>query len=166
VAAYVTWSTHTRLLHYSRALAHERQHDFVGARTHYLKALNAGMRSASLFNELAWVQSEAGIGDPQQAVDFAWRALEMAPDNADYLDTYGWALYKAGRYQEALEPLRKAYRKKPDMYCIHYHLGAVYLALARRAEAYEHLKQQVALPHVREGRMAARALAQLGADSQ
>jgi Tfp pilus assembly protein PilF len=160
-AGYATWTTHVKLADYSRALQYERQHDFVRAREHYRRALEAGMRTPSLFNELAWVEVESGVGDPRQAVEYARRALEMQPGNPDILDTYGWALHHAGRHADALDPLQQAYRKKPDIYCIHYHLGAVYLALARPAEASEHFRKQVALTGTREAALASQALSRM-----
>lgn len=37
----------------------------------------------------------------RRAVRLAQRATEIEPHNPSYLDTYAWALYKAGRYAEA-----------------------------------------------------------------
>ena len=160
-AGYVAWDTHSSLADYTRGIELERQHDFAGAREHFLRAFERGLRTPALFNELAWSQVESGVGDPADAVDFARRALEMRPGSADILDTYGWALHAAGRHRDALEPLLEAYRNKPDMFCIHYHLGAVYLALGKAGEASEHFRRQVALPHKREGALASQALARM-----
>ena len=158
---YVAWDTRSKLVDYHRGLELERRQDFAGAHELFRRAFDRGLRTPALLNELAWAQVESGVGNPANAVDFARRALEMRPDSADILDTYGWSLHAAGRHAEALEPLLQAYRKKPDMFCIHYHLGAVYLALGRRAEAADHLRQQVAMPHQREAVLASLALARL-----
>lgn len=158
LAAYVTYDTHVRLIDYSRALGYERQHDFVRAREYYLRALERGMRTSELYNELGWVEIESGRGDPRKAVEYARTALAMQPGNADILDTYGWALHHAGRSLEALEPLKKAYAAKPTMFCIHYHLGSAYLALGQRDLAEAHFRQQVKLSGTREAVMAARTL--------
>ena len=158
---YVARDTRARLADYNRGLELERQHDFAGAHALFRRSFERGMRTPALFNELAWAQVEAGVGNPADAVDFARRALEMQPGNADILDTYGWALHAAGRHGDALEPLLQAYRKKPDMFCIHYHLGVVYLALGRSGEAIEHLRRQMALSDTREASFASQALARL-----
>ena len=158
VAAYATYDTHSRLIDFSRALRYERQGDFVHARESYLRALEAGLRTAALYNELGWVEIESGVGDPRQAVEYAEMALSMNPGDPDTLDTYGWALHHAGRSAEALEPLTQALTAKPGIYSIHYHLGSVYLALGRRDLAASHLRQQVALAGTREAALAARAL--------
>lgn len=160
-ATYVTWSTHVVLNDYSRALQYERQHDFVRAREHYRRAFEAGLRSPGLFNEMAWVEIESGIGDASRAVEYGKTALEMQSDSADVLDTYGWALLHAGRPDEALRALQQAYDRKPQMYCIHYHLGATYLALGRRDDAERHFRQQLVLAETREAAFARRALAEM-----
>jgi len=162
-AAYVTWSTYVRLIDYSRALQYERQHDFVRAREHYRRALASGLSSAGLFNELAWVEVESGIGDAARAVEYARTAHEMQPGSADILDTYGWALLHAGRTREALPLLNEAFRKKPGMFCIHYHLGAAYLALGDRQAAEAHFRRQLAKAGTREADFARQALREMGA---
>lgn len=161
-AGYVTWSTHLQLSDYSRALRYERQHDFVRAREHYQRAVKAGLQSPGLFNGLAWVEVESGVGDPARAVEYAERALRLQPTNPDILDTYGWALHHAERSAEALHPLQEAYRRKPDIFCIHYHLGSVYLALGSRKAAERHFRWQLERGGTREAVLARRALEQLG----
>ena len=159
--SYVTWHTHVLLRDYSRALQYERQQDFVRAREHYLRAFAAGLRSPSLLNQLGWMEIESGVGDPAKAAEYARMAHELQPENADILDTYGWALHHAGQQTEALRLLEKAYQKNPRMFCINYHLGAVYLSLSRRAEAEHYFKRQLELDGTREAAMAAQALARM-----
>jgi Tfp pilus assembly protein PilF len=160
-ASHVVYATHRRLDDFNRAVRYEGQHDFVRAREHYLRALAGGVRTAALYNGLAWVEVESGVGDPRKAVEYAGTALRMEPGNADVLDTYGWALHNAGRSAEALEPLLAAYEKKPRMYCIHYHLGAVYRALGQTDRAELHFRQQLQLEDTREYVFAQRALAEM-----
>ena len=92
---------------------------------------------------------------------YAERALARRPTDPDVLDTYGWALHRAGRHGEAFRYLQRAYDAKPDMYCIHYHLGAVYAALAEPEKAREHFLKQLQLPHIREAALADQALREL-----
>ena len=149
-AVSATATTHVRLRDYSRALAYERQHDFARAREYYLKALGSGMQTAELFNGLSWVSAESGVADPKEAVAYGRAALDRQPGNPDILDTYGWALHRAGRSREALPYLEQAYEKKPDMYCIHYHLGDAYRALGRSDLAVIHFRRQRELTGTRE----------------
>jgi VanZ family protein len=163
-AGSVTWATHVRLRDYARGLRAERTRDFAQAYEHYLTAYRNGLRTADLFNGLAWtlVESEAGrAGDAARAVDWGRRAHQLEPDNPDILDTYGWALVRAGRAAEGLPLLEEAYARRPRIYCIHYHLGLAYHALGRDADAASHLERQAALTGTHEARLAARVLAAL-----
>jgi Tfp pilus assembly protein PilF len=87
----------------------------------------------------------------------------MQPDNADVLDTYGWALHHTGRTTDARNVLERAYAAKPDMFCIHYHLGAVYLAMGDREKAAVHFRRQVERRSTREAARAQEALVRMGA---
>jgi tetratricopeptide (TPR) repeat protein len=61
-------------------------------------------------NSAAWSLSlgpDAGV-DPEQIVSLARRALKLKPDDYSATNTLGAALYRAGRYQEALETLERA----------------------------------------------------------
>jgi tetratricopeptide (TPR) repeat protein len=57
-------------------------------------------------------------------------------DNAAYLDSLGWVLYKQKKYKEAKPPLLKAVEDKEGQHIeIFDHLGDVHLALGEKAEA-------------------------------
>jgi tetratricopeptide (TPR) repeat protein len=57
-----------------------------------------------------------------------------ASSNADFLDTYGWVLYKRGDAVAAVNALQSALSKTPDSPVSLYHLGMA-LALAGQADA-------------------------------
>lgn len=46
--------------------------------------------------------------DLDKAEQMAKRAVGMEPDNSSFQDTYGWVLFKLGRYEEALEWIGKS----------------------------------------------------------
>ncbi|MBI5462637.1 MAG: tetratricopeptide repeat protein, partial [Gammaproteobacteria bacterium] len=132
----------------------------------FLQAIERGHGHAELYNELAWIELEFLDTDPAASLRYTTLAVRKKPGNADYLDTHGWALYRNGRYPEALEFLRKAYALEPDIYCIHYHLGAVYHALGEEAQATAHLRQQLSVKTT--GRFADKSraiLAEIGAET-
>lgn len=147
--------------HMNAAVRFERAGDFASARREYRLAYESGIRNAGLLNELGWVEIESGEGDPRLAVEYAEQALAMRPDDPDIHDTYGWALHHAGRSAEALPYLERAYVAKPDMFCIHYHLGEVYLALGQTQKAKTHLLRQLEWKDTREAARAAQLLAKL-----
>lgn len=72
--------------------------------------------------------------DLGQAIQFVDRALQLSPDNYEYLDTRGWILYLQGKYQEALEVLQKSWdlRMKNAVYS---HEGYLHLEEAKKAVA-------------------------------
>ena len=161
VSVGVTTASYFDQRHLVAALRYERVGNFVEARREYRAAFDAGVRTPGLFNELAWVEIESGIGDAPTAVTYAAQALALTPDDPDVLDTYGWALHHAGRSAEALPYLERAFRAKPDMFCIHYHLGEVYLALGLTDKAVVHLRRQTERADTREAARAAKTLAVL-----
>ena len=159
VGGTVTYASWERSHDVNYALRMEGAGRFVDAREAYHRAIAKGHTSGGIYNGAAWVEIESGTGDAALAVEWAARALALQPGDADTLDTYGWALYHAGRIEEAHAQLAQALAKKREIYCIHYHLATVLLAMGRRDEAVRHLQQQVAeWPQTRE---AARARALL-----
>lgn len=141
---------------YTQGLLLIRHRDYAAAEKSFLRAIERGDGHAALYNELAWIELEFLGTDPAVPLSHTTLAVQAKPNEADYLDTHGWALYRNGRYAEALVFLRKAYALKPDMYCIHYHLGATYHALGQNAQAIVHLRQQLTVkneePFARDSR--------------
>jgi Flp pilus assembly protein TadD len=86
-------------------------------------------------------------------LDRVRRALERAPDNGAYLDSYGWGLFRLGRAQEAVDWLRRAAEKFPKEPEIRLHQGEVFEALDRpddaRAAYREALRLRPGDPEIR-----------------
>ncbi len=161
-ATAITYDSYLRARDYNRGLLAERAGRPEEALRHYLAGAESGVNNPEVYNAAAWLIAESPDGDPRRAVALAARSLQLRPQNPDALDTYGWSLYRAGRGAEAVAPLQAALAAKPDIYCIHYHLGMVYLSLNRREEAVQHLQQQVDLmPTTREANLAAETLTSL-----
>lgn len=70
----------------------------------------------------------------EYAYDLLKRAIDISPDNPAYLDSYGWVLYRLGRYQEALVQLERAVALDSDPVMFD-HLGDVYQALDKTEQA-------------------------------
>lgn len=60
----------------------------------------------------------------QEAIEYLTRALELDPNNPEYLDNIGWLYYKMGDTQKALVHIKKAYDQDPNDK-IATHLGEV-----------------------------------------
>jgi Flp pilus assembly protein TadD len=63
------------------------------------------------------------------------RASELAPDDASITDSLGWALYKLGKVNEAIDTLQKAAIGDPAQAEIQEHLGDALYTSGRRFEA-------------------------------
>jgi tetratricopeptide (TPR) repeat protein len=69
---------------------------------------------------------------------------ENDKDNAAYLDSLGWVLFKKKKYEEAKPYLQKAVEDKEGQHVeIYDHLGEVYQALGQHAEAVAAWKKAV-----------------------
>ncbi|HYF02578.1 MAG TPA: tetratricopeptide repeat protein [Patescibacteria group bacterium] len=64
-------------------------------------------------------------------------AYKAEPNNASYLDTYGWILYKLRRYEEALTFIEKAVAAGDVSAAVFEHLGDVYIKLSNKEKARE-----------------------------
>ena len=98
------------------------------------EALAAHPSSHEIKNFLAYMWAEKGV-----RLDEAGRlineALLVEPDNAAYLDTKGWVLYKKTRFYDALQFLLKAAEKDKQEPVILDHTGDVLKAIGRESEA-------------------------------
>ena len=63
------------------------------------------------------------------------KASELAPDNASITDSLGWAQFKRGKVQQAIETLQKAAENDPEQAEIQEHLGDALYRSGRRYEA-------------------------------
>lgn len=63
--------------------------------------------NALTLNNYAFFLSEEGK-DLEKAKEMSRRSLDLAEQNATYLDTYAWILYKLGEYDEALDYIELA----------------------------------------------------------
>lgn len=62
------------------------------------------------------------------------RALELKPEDPAVLDSYGWLQYRLGNYETAIDYLRRAYVRNPDVE-IAAHLGEVLWVSGAQGEA-------------------------------
>jgi tetratricopeptide (TPR) repeat protein len=70
----------------------------------------------------------------EEALELIERAIAISPGEPAIIDSLGWALYKVGRYEEALVQMRRAFAAFPDDE-VASHLGEVLWALERFDEA-------------------------------
>jgi tetratricopeptide (TPR) repeat protein len=94
-------------------------------------------------NNLGYIMLERG-GDIEEAASLIKSALEQEPNNASYMDSWGWALFKQGQIEEAEKVLRKAAEANPYSPEILKHLGEALLSLNRPQDAIEQWEKALA----------------------
>ena len=91
---------------YRQALArHEKQRDEFPDQANYLRLL------ASKQNRLAWfliICSDKQVRDSKQAVELAGKALENAPQEGAFWNTFGAAHFRAGNWDQCMTALEKS----------------------------------------------------------
>jgi tetratricopeptide (TPR) repeat protein len=70
----------------------------------------------------------------EEAYDYLRRAIEILPEDAAVIDSFGWVNYRLGKYDEAIRLLRKALAQYDDSE-IAAHLGEVLWVSGAREEA-------------------------------
>jgi tetratricopeptide (TPR) repeat protein len=74
---------------------------------HWRKVVESDSRNVPALNNLAYALLEHA-NQPDEALKFAQRAAELAPDSPDVQDTVGWAYYRKGIYATAAQHLQFA----------------------------------------------------------
>jgi tetratricopeptide (TPR) repeat protein len=124
---------------------------------HFREVVASGSGNAEAYNNLAYLLIEQ---QPDEALKYAQKAVEMAPDRPAYCDTLGWALYRKGLYAAAVQYLQRAAGVKGEAVWT-YHLAMAYARsgdLARgRHTLQAALKQN---PNVPEAKLAREMIGQ------
>ncbi len=105
------------------------------------KALIGQPNNASVLNNYSYFLSERGIR-LDDAAEMSQKSLTIRPNEATFMDTYGWIMYKKGEYAEAKEYIEKAVnaREKNADATLYEHLGDVYFKLNDKANAVKYWK--------------------------
>lgn len=124
---------HWRLL-FSRGIALERSKTWPRAEKDLLAALELAPDEPYLLNYLgySWVDQGIRIKDARKMIE---RAVELEPQSGAIVDSLGWALYRIGDYDGAVEQLERAAELEPLDPTVNDHLGDAYWRVGRRNEA-------------------------------
>jgi tetratricopeptide (TPR) repeat protein len=129
---------------FSLGAALERDGQFDRAVTIFEHMIAREPDNAIALNYLGYMYADSGI-HLEESLSLIVRALKEEPDNGAYLDSYGWALYRLGRLDEAESEIRKALQSLQSDPTIHDHLGDILAALGRRDEAVTHWRKALEL---------------------
>ena len=97
-----------------------------------------------VMNYLGYMLADRGIR-LQEALELVKRALEINPQNSNYLDSLGWIYFRQGKLSQAEEYLVKAIDRSGDEPVLYDHLGDVYLQQGRQTEAIRQWKTALEL---------------------
>ncbi len=106
--------------------------DFAAAATQYELLLEAGLDDPFAHNNLAWSYYE--LGD-SRAREQAETAYDLAPNEADVVDTLGWILVAEGQRERGVSLLQDAHLLRPSDSMIAYHLAYALSRSGARVEA-------------------------------
>ncbi len=139
--------------HYYAAACHLDRDDWASAERHYLAALELAPHEATLLNDLGYFWIERGER-VDEAFDMIQQAADADPSNGNVIDSLGWAHYRLGHYEAAVEALERAAALAPGNATANYHLGDAYWQVGRELEAGFQWRRTLDLdprPEQREG---------------
>lgn len=103
----------------------------------YRRALERDSDNPQILNNLAWSAHQLKQAD---ALEYAERAHELAPDNAAIMDTLGLILAEGGQAERGLELLGRAAELAPDAYRIRLNFAKALIKANRKSAARKELE--------------------------
>lgn len=141
---------------YARGMTYERKGLWPQAEKDLKAALTFRPDHPYLLNYLGYSWADQGQ-NLEESLELIRRAVELRPRDGYIIDSLGWALYKMGRYAEAVPHLEKAVALLPYEPVINDHLGDAYWKVGRKLEArfqweraYHHADEDTDIEAIRE----------------
>ena len=121
-------------LYYQRGIAFERTKQWDKAEPDFKKALDLSPNQPQVLNYLgySWVDRDENLKDGLAMIK---SAVELRPNDGYIIDSLGWAYYRLGRFDDAVEQLERAVLITPMDPTINDHLGDAYWHVGRQREA-------------------------------
>ncbi|MFC2969010.1 tetratricopeptide repeat protein [Acidimangrovimonas pyrenivorans] len=119
---------------YMRGISNERIGNWKQAESDFRAALKLNPDQPQVLNYLGYALVERGE-KLDEALSMIRKAVAKRPRDGYIVDSLAWALYKLGRYKEALPHMEKASQLMPVDPIVTDHLGDVYWAVGRKLEA-------------------------------
>ena len=121
-------------IHFVRGVTYESLGRVDEAEADLWAALQARPDDPTVLNYLGYLWVDSGKRVAQGAEMIA-RAHAAEPENGNIQDSLGWAQYRQGQYQTAVDTLEAAVSKEPANAEINDHLGDAYWQVGRQREA-------------------------------
>ena len=110
----------------------------------YKKILEMSPSNPHALNNLGYLYAEYGV-NTKSAEELCLKAVELAPENAGFYDSLGWAAFKNKDYQLAKDSLQKSISLRNNVYDSHYHLATVYYTNMEYDEAAKQYQEAIEL---------------------
>lgn len=124
------------------ALAHLKVGNTDLAISHHEALAEMSSQDVVIINNLASLYHRRG---DKRALEYAKRAYELAPNQPQTIDTYGWILVQKGDVEQGLKLLRNAQARSDRQPEIGYHIAVALDALGRHQEALREIEAVMAL---------------------
>ena len=121
-------------LRFNLGAAYDKVNRFSDVVREMEKVLSLDPNHTDALNYLGYSYADRGI-NMDQAVELTQRAVSLKPENGYYVDSFGWALFKVGRIEEALNEIERALELVQDDPVIYEHLGEIYFSRDNRKKA-------------------------------
>jgi tetratricopeptide (TPR) repeat protein len=121
-------------VHFLRGAAYEALGRTSEAEAELWAALQTAPNDADMLNYLGYLWVDKGLRVQEGAAMIA-RAHALEPDNGNIQDSLGWAQFKQGQFETAVDTLEQAVDKEPSNAEINDHLGDAYWRVGREREA-------------------------------
>lgn len=120
--------------YYVRGISYERAKEWPKAEADFKKALTLNPNQPQVLNYLgySWVDQGTNL---LPALEMIQRAVAAAPNDGYIIDSLGWAYYRLGRFDEAVQQLELAVQLRSTDPEINDHLGDAYWRAGRELEA-------------------------------
>ncbi|HTE81571.1 MAG TPA: tetratricopeptide repeat protein [Reyranella sp.] len=120
---------------FGRGIVLERIKQWPRAEADMKKALELSPEQPYVLNYLGYSWIDQGL-NLDAGMKMLKRATELRPDDGAITDSVGWAYYRLGQFDKAVEWLERASEQKGDDATVVEHLGDAYWHVGRRREAH------------------------------
>ncbi len=124
-------------LYFHFGSAFERKGDIAQAEKYFEQCLGLSPNFPDALNYLGYMWADRGV-NLDKAREMIEKAVKLKPNEAAFLDSLGWVLFKQNQPKEALDYILKAVELSPEPDATLYdHLGDIYAVLQDTEKARE-----------------------------
>ncbi|NHZ85076.1 MAG: tetratricopeptide repeat protein [Planctomycetia bacterium] len=110
----------------------------------YQQLIQTDSTDAQALNNYAYSLIERG-DKIELSKEYSRRAIEIAPDQAAYLDTYGWILFSLGDTKEAYKYIEKSLEIDDENVEVLEHMGDILVDMKKKTQAKEFYQKALSL---------------------